>query len=86
MQPYEKGLWLVGMNREEPAAPSTMWWARGEIDQCEADREIQQCHQKFVEGLKEMFVNPPPPRTPEEMQVLSLLFSLCALLVQKYKC
>mmetsp|Transcript_58792 Transcript_58792/g.94993 ORF Transcript_58792/g.94993 Transcript_58792/m.94993 type:complete len:110 (+) Transcript_58792:215-544(+) len=66
--PCPRGLWMYGMNREDPTAECKMWWARGALDQCEADRATQECRQRMIQVFQDIYVNPPPPRTEEDLQ------------------
>jgi len=33
---------------DDPSAPDRMWWARGHVDQCEADRATQQMRLRYL--------------------------------------
>ena len=66
--PSERGMWMYGVNRQDPTAECSQWWARGAVDQSEADRTVQGYHKKFIAGLKALLVDPPPPRSHEETQ------------------
>ena len=50
---------------DDPAEPERAWWARGAIDQCDADRAVQQLRKAYFEVRVRT-----PPHLP------SLIFSL----------